>query len=137
MYCGSVPDFNGTSYFGLYFIFIGVSMSNYIPDGWVVIKIPNNEGFVYKVFASWYGGYARGDSWKVNSGITSVTQEGMVYSFSGYSGSVYECHKDSYGLNFYGSSVLEDMIARAAEQGVEIEILPQETNFIEIDYGRH
>jgi hypothetical protein len=111
-------------------------MSTYIPDGWVVIKIPYKDEFIYKVFASWYGGYAKGDSWKVNSGITSATQEGFVYSFSGYSGSVYECHKDSYGLNFYGSSVLSDMIARAAEQGVEIEILPEDTDWTGIQYGK-
>jgi len=45
-------------------------MSDYYPDRWVVVKI--GEENLYKVFACWYGGYARGDSWKLNSGITRV-----------------------------------------------------------------
>ena len=113
-------------------------MSDYIPDRWVVIKISgykDNPTPVYKVFACWYGGFARGDSWKLNSGITAVTQEGRTYSFSGASGSVYECHEDCYGTNFYGGSVLDGMIDKAKLNGLEIEVLPEETDFMELDYG--
>lgn len=109
-------------------------MSTYNPDKWVMIKI-GDENPVYKIFACWYGGFAKGDSWKLNSGVTSVTQEGNCYSFMGSSGSTYECHKDTYGTNFYGMSVLDDMITRAKEAGFNIEILPEETNFMELDYG--
>ena len=111
-------------------------MSVYVPDKWVMIKIPYKGSFLYKVFACWYGGYARGDSWKLNSGVTSVTQEGYVYSFAGASGSVYECHKNNYGTNHYGYAVLSDMIERAKKDGgYEIEIMPEDTNFMELDYG--
>lgn len=107
-------------------------MSDYHPDKWVIVKI--GEENLYKVFACWYGGYAGSDSWKLNSGITKVTKEGFVYSFEGSSGSTYHCHTDSYGTNFYGSSVLNQMIEDAAKRGVAIEILNEDTDFMELTY---
>jgi hypothetical protein len=112
-------------------------MSDYIPDRWVVVKISGYQDRskpVYKVFACWYGGYAGSDSWKLNSGITKATLEGFVYSFEGSSGSVYECHKDTYGYNMYGGSVLNNMIEKSKEHGIEIEVLPENTNWLEINY---
>jgi len=110
-------------------------MSVYNPDKWVVVKIDGNGHLpIYKVFACWYGGYAGSDSWKLNSGITSVSREGFVYSFEGASGSVYECHTDSYGTNFYGQSVLSNMINTAADNGICMEILPEDTDWETIDY---
>jgi hypothetical protein len=112
-------------------------MSDYTPDRWVVVKISGYEDRskpVYKVFACWFGGYAGSDSWKLNSGITKATLEGNVYSFEGSSGSVYECHKDSYGYNMYGGSVLNNMIEKSKEHGIEIEVLPENTNWLEINY---
>jgi len=110
-------------------------MSEYCPDRWVVVKISGVESNpVYKVFACWYGGYLGSDSWKLNSGITMATLKGNIYSFEGSSGSVYECHKDSYGTSGYGYSVLEGMIDKVKETGTTIEILPVETNWFEIAY---
>ena len=110
-------------------------MSDYRPDKWVVVKISSDKHSpIHKVFACWYGGWAGSDSWKLNSGITKATLEGYVYSFEGSSGSVYECHKDCYGTNMYGSGVLSNMISNAANNGIIIEVLPEETNWLEIDY---
>jgi hypothetical protein len=110
-------------------------MSDYRPDKWVVVKITGSDyPPIHKVFACWYGGYAGSDSWKLNSGITKATLEGNVYSFEGSSGSVYECHKDIYGYNMYGGSVLNGMIETAEKNGITIEILPEETNWLEINY---
>ena len=110
-------------------------MSEYIPDKWVVVKITSdNFAPVYKVFACWYGGWAGSDSWKLNSGITKVTLEGYVYSFEGASGSVYQCHKNTYGTNMYGGGVLDSMISNASRNGIAIEILPEDTNFLELTY---
>ena len=110
-------------------------MSEYCPDKWVVIRITAPKyASVYKVFACWYGGYAAGDSWKLNSGITKATLEGYVYSFEGSSGSVYQCHKDVYGTNSYGWGVLQDTIEKAKEAGIDVEVLPEETNWLEINY---
>ena len=110
-------------------------MSEYRPDKWLVVKITGKDTPpVHKVFACWYGGYAGSDSWKLNSGITKATLEGYVYSFEGSSGSVYECHKDYYGTNGYGADVLVNMIARAGMNGVTIELMPENTNWMEINY---
>jgi hypothetical protein len=114
-------------------------MSDYMPDRWVVVKITGADSpAIHKVFACWYGGYAGSDSWKLNSGITQVTykvtNKERLYLFEGSSGSVYECHADCYGTNMYGMSVLSNMIDKAAENGITIEILPEETIFTEIEY---
>ena len=42
------------------------------PDKWVVLKIEHEGNIIYKVFASWYGGYLGSDSWKLNSGIKDI-----------------------------------------------------------------
>ena len=112
-------------------------MSKYIPDRWVAVKISRADAHppIYKIFACWYGGWAGSDSWKLNSGITKATLEGYVYSFEGSSGSVYECHKDIYGTNMYGGGVLDGFITRAKEAGITMEILPKDTNFLELEYA--
>ena len=110
---------------------------SYIPDKWVVVKISGYKDHpdpVYKVFANWYGGFAGSDSWKLNSGITKVTLEGFVYCFEGASGSVYHCHKDCYGTNMYGSGVLSGMTERSKEHGIVIELMPEYTNWMELNY---
>ena len=110
-------------------------MSEYRPDKWLVVKITGKDTPpVHKVFACWYGGYLGSDSWKLNSGITKATLEGNIYSFEGSSGSVYECHKDYYGTNGYGADVLSNIIARAGMNGVTIELMPENTNWMEINY---
>ena len=50
-------------------------MSNYKPDNWVVIKMDGDNPH-YRVLAGWSGGYLHGDSWKINSGITRVEDDG-------------------------------------------------------------
>jgi hypothetical protein len=109
-------------------------MSDYTPDRWVVIKITAHDTVIHKVFACWYGGYAGSDSWQINSGIVKVTEKENHYDFEGYSGSVYSCHKNSYGTNAYGGSVLNNFIEKTTENGNTIEILPENTNFLEIKY---
>jgi len=110
-------------------------MSTYNPDKWVVVKITTSSSTpIHKVFACWYGGWAGSDSWKLNSGITKAALEGNVYSFEGSSRSVYYCHKDSYGYNMYGGSVLNDMIETAEKNGITIEIMPEDTNWLELIY---
>ena len=109
--------------------------NEYIPDKWLVVKIEGKDvPLTYKVFACWYGGYLNGDSWKLNSGITKVTKEDGFYLFEGYSGSVYKCHKHEYGFNMYGHGVLYNIINKSKEAGVNVEILPEETNWLELKY---
>ena len=76
------------------------------PDQWSIIKI----GDIYKVFGSWSGGYLDGDSWKLNSGIDRIEEDGDDWLFYGYSGSCYRCRKKTYGINSpYNRAVLKSL----------------------------
>jgi hypothetical protein len=110
-------------------------MSDYNPDKWLVVKITGKDTpTVHKVFACWYGGYLGSDSWKLNSGITRAYEDGHCFMFDGSSGSIYACHKATYGASSYGYGVLEKMVTKAIEHDVRIEVLPEETNWLEINY---
>jgi len=111
-----------------------LNMSDYTPDRWVIVKITTPKEHLYKVFASWYGGYGGSDSWKMNSGITRATLVKDHWEFDGSSGSVYSCHKDYYGTNGYGGSVLSNMIGQAQDQGIEIEVLDRDTDWAQLEY---
>ena len=82
-------------------------MSYYNPDKWMLVKITGIDPH-YRVFGSWYGGYAGADEWRMNSGITQLIEEDDHYLFIGSSGSTYACHKDMYGANVYGMSVAKN-----------------------------
>ena len=111
-------------------------MNGYNPDKWVVVKITQKDlSPIYKVFACWYGGYTGSDSWRLNSGIAKVSIEDSIFCFEGISGSYYECNKDSYGTNAYGLEVISRMIENAKFNEISIEILPEETNWLEINYA--
>lgn len=110
-------------------------MNDYTPDKWVVIKIEGEEfPLTYKVFACWHGGYLNGDSWKMNSGITKVTKKNNCYLFEGYSGSVYCCSEKRYGSTMYGYGVLDSIIKRSKEAGVNVEIMPENINWLDLSY---
>ena len=102
----------------------------YKPDRWVVLKLPAG----YKVLGGWAGGYLDGDSWRLNSGITDVDANGPWYLFSGYSGSVYQCHRDGYGLTSTTAGIYQQLKNKADEKGMICEIMPEDTKWMEIDY---
>lgn len=65
-------------------------MSEYIPDSWRLIKItPKNGEVIYKVLASWYGGYLGSNHWKLSSGCKDFILKEGKYISTQYSGSVY------------------------------------------------
>jgi hypothetical protein len=103
------------------------------PNRWVVVKI-GTEDPIYKVFATWNGGYLDGDSWKMNSGIKSIEEDEESLLFNGYSGSVYHCFKNAYGTNSYSQGVLDDMIKKAKEVYPDkpIAMLPEDTDWINL-----
>ena len=110
-------------------------MSTYNPDKWVMVKFNNKGNIVYKILASWYGGFARGDSWKLNSGVTKIEEDGQLYRFHGSSGSVYQCHKATYGMSAYTMGVLASFQKQVDEtEDVTLELLPDTTNFMELQY---
>ena len=81
-----------------------IEWNQYTPAEWCLVRI--NDDLV-KVFGSWRGGYISGDSWRINSGIEKVEEDGDYWLFIGYSGSVYKCHKDGYTINSpYNNGIL-------------------------------
>jgi hypothetical protein len=109
-------------------------MSDYTPDRWTVVRIHATGQPIYKVFASWSGGYSGSDSWKLNSGIVRAALVGDRWEFDGSSGSVYSCHRDAYGTNGYGSAVLSNMISQARDQGIQVEVMEGDTDWTQLEY---
>lgn len=105
-------------------------MSEYTPDNWVVLFF-NTKSPHYRVLVGWSGGYTTGDSWRMNSGITSVTEDDHHYLFHGHTGSVYRCHKNAYGLRRNNSYVWGELQER---YGDKVEILDQHNNWTTFDW---
>ena len=94
-------------------------MSEYTPDRWVVVEINSAEhGRIRKVLASWYGGYAGSDSWRMNSGIEQVIDQGDYYDVVGSSGSVYKCHKGAEGTSAYTGMVYANLKKQLEDSGL-------------------
>lgn len=117
-------------------------MSQYTPNTWVVLKLTQhiktgNTGYgrkeqvLYKVLAGWSGGYLDGNSWRMNSGITEVTEADSYYEFHGSSGSRYQCFKESYRLSMSTVGMYKELKDRF-DDGVEI--MPENTKWSEIDW---
>lgn len=106
-------------------------MNEYTPDNWVVLKIQNEGETLYKVLAGWSGGYLYGDSWRMNSGITEVKQNGDYYEFYGSSGSCYRCHRDSYRLTMANSGVYTQL---KEQFGDAVELMPKDTEWMDLNY---
>lgn len=96
-------------------------MNIYNPDKWLLLEItPEDSGTYLKVFGTWGGGYLSGDSFRINSGIESITQDDEYYYFRGYSGSVYKCYKNSYGVvGAYNYGVLADFEKQTGVRVIE------------------
>ena len=103
----------------------------YTPDRWVVIKIKGNDPH-YRVLAGWSGGYATGDSWRMNSGITKVTENKKSYLFSGSSKSVYNCRKTAYGFNMISGDIWAQMKSLHKDK---VELMDEDTDWMNIDWG--
>ena len=102
----------------------------HFPDNWTVIKIKGDDPH-YRVLAGWSGGYAQGDSWKLNSGIVKVEDDGLHWLFYGDSGSVYHCHKDSYGLRMNNAHVWSNL---QNLHGDKVEMMPEDTDWMNMNW---
>jgi hypothetical protein len=91
-------------------------MTEYKPDSWVIIKMTHNEQTFYKVLGGWSGGYLNGTSWRLNSGVEKVSLDNDRYMFYGSSGSVYSCHKETYGLKMSTAGIWDQMKEKFSEQ---------------------
>jgi hypothetical protein len=112
-----------------------MSTTKHCPDKWVVVKFLRPDRTVnYRVFACWYGSFAGADSWKINSGITGVTNENNYFVFSGASGSTYICLRENYGTHQHGQGILQNIMKHVEEQGIATEILPWDTDFLKVTW---
>jgi hypothetical protein len=105
------------------------------PEAWTVIKISNSEKVIYKVFASWRGGYISSDYWQLNSGIVKAEYIGDSWVFHGNSGSVYVCKNVETKHSPWSDSVLYELTKKLKNLGHEVEILSYTTDFSSINFG--
>ena len=90
----------------------------YYPDAYrfIEIKQPEDDTSIIKLYASWRGGYLHGDSWRINSGILRIEEQGDEAFVHGYSGSVYCIKKDYEGiLTSFTFSVLDDLLDKLGD----------------------
>lgn len=106
--------------------------NSYFPDNWVVIKIKGDNPH-YRVLAGWSGGYAQGDSWRLNSGVTHVDKDEDHYYFHGSSGSEYVCHKNAYRLRMNNAYVWKQLQDKYEEK---VELMPEETDWMNVGWGK-
>jgi hypothetical protein len=98
----------------------------YLPDNWVVVKVSKG----YKVLAGWSSSYLEGSSWRMNSGITEVHEDQDHFLFHGFSGSVYACHKDRYGMNMSSAGIFKQM----KDAYPQVELMPEDTDWMKVDW---
>lgn len=90
---------------------------------------------IYKILAGWSGSYLYGASWKLNSGVTKVEQDGDYFLFHGHSGSVYRCHKACYGFSGYTAGIYQTFVDDYKDtEGLELEPLDGDVDFMSIKY---
>jgi hypothetical protein len=98
-------------------------VSEYTPDGWVVVEIKDANKTVFRILASWYGGFAGVDSWKLGSSIEHVVKHEDFFEFKNSSGSTYFCQNASYRMSMLARSIYNTLCADAAKFNGSIRIL--------------
>jgi hypothetical protein len=94
-------------------------MSEYTPDNWVILKLGGPDPH-YRVLGGWFGGYLDGDSWRLNSGITSHKFDGEYWYFYGTTGSCYKCYVDSYRMGGSMSHVYQNLLDKYGEDVIQL-----------------
>jgi hypothetical protein len=92
------------------------------PDAYRFILIDNS---LIKLFASWDGGWAISEEWKLNSGVTDIiplntTYVEYGYDVHGYSGSIYTIRKEQGRLNSYTSGVYRGILKKLEDADVPV-----------------
>jgi hypothetical protein len=117
----------------LYGIFSYFNLGNIMintPDNWVVFKISGDDPH-YKVLAGWSGGYLDADSWRINSGITSVKETATHFEFYGASGSCYKCNKHAYCLRNNNAYVWNELQEKF---GSKVSLMDEDTAWLAMDW---
>jgi hypothetical protein len=87
------------------------------PDAWRFILIDNS---LVKLFRSYDGGFAIGESWMLNSGCTKIIPVDDYYQIHGYSGSIYTIRKEQGKLNSYTSGVYRGILKKLEDADVPV-----------------
>lgn len=102
----------------------------YTPDSWHIIEIKGLEKETfYKVLASWYGGFAGSNSWKLSSGVESCTSEtnengSIVYTLPQSSGSTYVLHDGAEHMSGLMGGMLHGFQKQVAEmEGTSLKVV--------------
>lgn len=105
-------------------------MTHYTPDSWLIIKVTYKEGDIdHRILGGWSGGYLEGTSWRLSSGIVSISytdEYGSPWHVRNKSGSVYSIGRRACRETIAMSMGL-GVLARAKEKGeiVDYEILTE------------
>ena len=84
----------------------------YSPDSYVILRIEVTNGIEYKILGAWNGrSISYADSWRINSGITSVDVDEKAYRIHGHSGSTYVVSQDPLTLNTFAAGILQQVLA--------------------------
>jgi hypothetical protein len=94
-----------------------------LPDGYRLLLIDNS---LVKLFRSFDGAFAIGESWALNSGCTKIIPVDDYWQVYGYSGSMYYIRKEQGHLNSYTSSVLRGIVKRLEDADVPVKELSLE-----------
>jgi len=97
--------------------------------------LPDGE-ILYKTLTGWSGSYATGDAWKLNSGNKFVEEDKNYYYFHGYSGSVYQCHKESEMLRLNTAYILEALKERYGDMVEIVDAKTVYSNVVEPRAGK-
>lgn len=111
----------------------------YNPSRYLIVKITTKENEIfYKIFATFYGGYTDGDSYRFSSRIEYYTEiernvtilndtrKCKEYLFKNHSGSIYSCIDGTEGASGWSSGVLEYYKKKVEESGHSLEILSKD-----------
>lgn len=109
---------------------MGLTMTSYHPDNWVVLKIEIEGNRCYKVLAGWTSKTAY-QQWRINSGIVSCKQNTTDYVFAGSSSSSYTCSNSSYGISKETAEVYNKLLLQYRDI---VTVMPADTNWLTIDW---
>ena len=102
----------------------------YTCDNWVVIFINAGDPH-YRVLTGTSGGYASGDSWRMNSGIVRVEEVDGSFIFYGASGSAYSCSKNSYCLRMNNAHIWAQL---QEKHGDKVQMMDEDTDWVNHDW---
>lgn len=105
-------------------------MTTFNPDTWVVFRVTGDITY-YRILAGWNGGYLHGDSWRMSSGIKSVSVDGNYLVFTNHSGSTYHCHKEMYGLRRSNAGAWYQL---EQDYGDRVAILDEDTDWTTVEW---